>query len=503
MKYTINILFFLFSFIVTSQNQSNFWYFGNNAGLDFSSGSPTAIFNGQITFPTGQSHNEGTSCISDSSGSLLFYTDGVTVWNKNHLIMLNGSNLLGNFSSTQSSIIVPSPNNPDRYFYVFTVSSLMGAVVNSNPEDGLNYSIIDMCLDSNLGGVIDTAKNKKLMDTVAEKIAVTRHSNGIDYWILTHKFYSNDFYAFKLTSNGITDTIITAIGSSHTGSTLGVQGQLKFSPNGSKVAIAASNGLNLLELFDFDNSTGILSNFKPLLKPNNDRASIYGVEFSPDNSKLYASGITSFGVLNPFLVQYDLNAAGGTLSAINSSIYEVYRITGPCILSGRGLQLGIDNKIYWVSINISNPNGTLASINNPNVLGAGCNYQDQAVSLGGRIGSFTLPSFIAGIDYSNKMINCDINEIPVLEEVTLKLPNVFTPNNDGINDFFIPVELIGINDFEITIYNRWGNLVYESVNKLYWDGKYKGKDCSEGVYFWVIRTNEEVKIKKGSVSIFR
>src|SRR5690606_12719025 len=105
-----------------------------------------------------------------------------------------------------------------------------------------------------------------------------------------------------------------------------------------------------------------------LYKPNNDNASIYGVEFSPDNSKLYASGVSSSGLMYAFLAQYDLNAGGGNLTAINASMSEIYHNSSG-IIGGKGLQIAPDNKIYWVSLNINNPSGTLAVINNPNMLG--------------------------------------------------------------------------------------------------------------------------------------
>jgi len=105
MKEIISIFYmFLLSIItVFSQNEGNIWYFGTNAGLDFNSGSPIMLADGMLnTF-------EGCATISDSDGDLLFYTDGMVVYNKNHVIMPNGSGLLGNSSSTQSGIIVKKP----------------------------------------------------------------------------------------------------------------------------------------------------------------------------------------------------------------------------------------------------------------------------------------------------------------------------------------------------------------------------------------------------------
>ena len=114
------VLFLFFGLIISancySQNEANVWYFGQNAGLDFSSGSPVAITDGQL------STVEGCSSFADSNGDLLFYSDGITVYNKNHQVMQNGNNLGGNPSSSQSGLIVPKPEDPDTY-YLFTVGT--------------------------------------------------------------------------------------------------------------------------------------------------------------------------------------------------------------------------------------------------------------------------------------------------------------------------------------------------------------------------------------------
>src|ERR1700675_989300 len=79
-------LFLLIAFVVTAesgfcQKEANIWYFGYEAGLDFNSGVPVALTNSAMD------QFEGCSSIADSNGNLLFYTDGQTVWNKNHVQM--------------------------------------------------------------------------------------------------------------------------------------------------------------------------------------------------------------------------------------------------------------------------------------------------------------------------------------------------------------------------------------------------------------------------------
>ena len=104
---------------------------------------------------------EGCAAISDKNGNLLFYTDGVTVYNKNHGVMLNGTGLKGHSSSTHSAIIVPKPANTAIY-YILTADELAGV-------NGLQYTEVDMSLDGGLGGVTSN-KNKLLLSQATEKI---------------------------------------------------------------------------------------------------------------------------------------------------------------------------------------------------------------------------------------------------------------------------------------------------------------------------------------------
>ncbi len=86
------------------------------------------------------------------------------------------------------------------------------------------------------------------------------------------------------------------------------------------------------------------------------------------------------------------------------------------------------------------------------------------------------------------------------------IQTVLTPNNDGINDRFYPEELKGIKNVTLKIYNRWGNLVFESVNnELGWDGCSKKELCPSGVYFWSASyTESNIKVdKNGVVTLIR
>nr|MBP6460577.1 cell surface protein [Crocinitomicaceae bacterium] len=164
MKNKLLLLFILLIQTVSySQKEAAIWYFGEKAGLDFNSGSPVSITDGKIVT------NEGCASISDKNGTILFYTDGTLVYNKLHKVMPNGSGLFGHNSSTQSAIIVPKPNNPYIY-YIFTVDQPLPDNVDDNllndqdpPNNGLNYSEVDLRLDNGLGDIPVNKKNIHLI----------------------------------------------------------------------------------------------------------------------------------------------------------------------------------------------------------------------------------------------------------------------------------------------------------------------------------------------------
>jgi len=73
-----------------------------------------------------------------------------------------------------------------------------------------------------------------------------------------------------------------------------------------------------------------------------------------------------------------------------------------------------------------------------------------------------------------------------------KIPNVITPNGDNINDVFTFDNSL-IMAKKLTIFNRWGNVVYQTEDSFTWDGTFNGKPCSDGVYYYIIEVSETIK----------
>ncbi len=275
MKKILFIIFIFQSFFSLSQHEADFWYFGNYAGLDFSSGKPEPLTDGQLK------NYEGCAVISDSAGNLLFYTNGVKVWNKQHQIMENGTGLFGDTSSTQSAIIIPQPGN-DSLFYLFTTDELSVNTKNLF-TDGLNYSIVNINKNNGNGKII--YKNIHLLDSATEKLTAVKHQNNNDIWIITHEWGNSKYYAWLLTENGLNTTpVISDIGTPIGNDQRLSIGYMKISPDGTKI-VTAVLGLSKWEIFDFNTSTGQLSNKIEISLQGSYLA--YACEFSPNASKLY------------------------------------------------------------------------------------------------------------------------------------------------------------------------------------------------------------------------
>ncbi|MGI4873144.1 MAG: hypothetical protein ACRYFX_18445 [Janthinobacterium lividum] len=347
-----------------AQRPTDFWYFGRQAGLSFASGTPTPLVDGAMTT------YEGCATATTKRGELLFYTDGQTVWNRQHQPMPNGRRLMGSGSSTQSALIVPDPGS-GNIFYIFTVAP-------QGSPDGLRYSIVDMTRDNGLGDV--PRANLLLVTPVAEKLAAVRHPNGRDVWIVAHRWNSNAFVAYLLTANGVSaKPIMSNVGSMNAGPGRNAIGALKFSADGTKLAAAIWRESNRFEVYEFNRSTGQVSNprsFGPY-------AEAYGVEFSPDGTKLY-------GTCNG-------NTSGSQPKASETQVWQFDLKTKAAIVVGHSsnhkigaLQRGPDGKIYVAR----EDNSFLGVITTPNASGLACQYVDDGLKLGGRRSKLGLPEFV-------------------------------------------------------------------------------------------------------------
>ena len=460
-----SFIFFSFHFSFSQSpeiKRANHWYFGNGAGIDFSSGTAVAD-------TTGKLHTyEGCSVMSDTLGNLLFYTDGDTVWNKNHQPMPNGIGLMGcgNLgSSTNAGLIIPKPEN-DSVYYIFTTDCS-----ENFPGNGFRYSVVDMSLNGGLGDIVN--KNNLLFSPSVEGVAATKHCNGKDFWVVAHEFNNNNFHTYKIDNNGLNNTpIISSVGLTY--DDFGIY--LQFSPNGSKLASGYSNVYDVDQLFDFNNSSGEICN---LINLHGFFGGGYSPLFSPDNSKLYYMRSAKY------IYQYDL-LAGNDSASISNTWNIVY--TGPDNSSFGALNNGADTKIY-----IASPwDDTISVINNPNGYGLSSNLSFHSLYLDGKQSEVGLPVFIQ--NYFGNAIVCKTCTTDILN--TMYEKNIFIQPNPSSGNFTIQLSDFFRNEFwYLKVLDIYGNnIIYE---KNY--GRERNVDLtkySSGIYFIRIEASDnQIKTK--------
>ncbi len=397
---TTALIFLLFSGVLQNsafaQKEKNVWYFGggfaqgptSGSGIDFNTSPPTLLT------ASGMYSNEGSAVMSDkTTGTLLFYTNGVTIYNKNHQPMANGTGLNGSTSATQSALIIPVPCSTTQY-YVFIMYSQ--AIIY-----GLTYSIVDMSLNGGLGGV--TTKNTSISSQfVTEKLTAIKHANGQDYWLIYHSFpncppfnpqaTSSQFNVRLISSAGVGPATAYNAGTPYidlgnTSSNPATLGYLRPSHD-CKLLAAAIQNQNVIDILDFNNATGAIST-KYSFAPGHTGG--YGVEFSPDNTKLYFSTGNSVTANAGMLAQFDLSS--GVAATIAASKQIIFSYNSPADGGGGSLLLAPDGKIYFARAD-NPPLNYLSVINNPDAAGAACNFVQQGFMLGAKFSSLGLPNFL-------------------------------------------------------------------------------------------------------------
>lgn len=353
-----------------SSSQGN-WYFGDKAGLNFSTGAPVADLNSNM------STVEGCVTQSNSAGSLLFYSDSMNVYDKNHTLMNPTMPLKGNVSNSQSAISVPDPTGQNRY-YLFTLG----------PNDGgsakLWYSIVDFT-SSSTGTLINV--NTQVSSAginLTEQITAVPKCNNSGHWIIVHEFNPSQFLVYGLTSTGIT-------GPSISNAQPGIYGTIKASPDGTMLAQSTltNNGgpwFASAALYNLDRATGAIALRAQLAHGS------YGCSFSPDSKLLYV-GEDPAGLVSPPVPIYQYDVAD---PAPDNSVQLVAQIPA---VNPVNLQLGPDKNVYATAGGVFGGTVFLHVINYPNNRNTSLNpnasgYNYNGPNLAGRSTKWGLPNMI-------------------------------------------------------------------------------------------------------------
>ncbi|BDD05645.1 hypothetical protein [Aureibacter tunicatorum] len=341
--------------------------------------------------------------ISDENGQLLFYIDGLRVYDNNHNIITE--DIGGSSFSSQGVTCIPVPNCKNAYFVITITDCLFGDGDIDNFGD--KYLTVTKLMRNTQGNfVVDTsygtggqvrrgARNGGF--SYGERVGIVMHANSEDYWVVVRNQANNDYHSYLITQNGIADAPIISAGVGDyitITSTSGVGtesrdmiGTIKFSPNSQWMIsvfginyTSSSSPNSKVRLYPFDNETGRLGIGGDVAS----RGRYYGASFSPNSEYIYFTDVEN-GVFwnnvnslsNPSFslnLRSDLSNNNSGNSYVSHNFYD--------------LQLGVNNRIYG-----SNKNHVMYEISDPdNPTTTSFDYEDG-------VGFRGLPNFaVQGFD---------------------------------------------------------------------------------------------------------
>ena len=272
---------------------------------------------------------------------------------------------------------------------------------------------------------------------------------------------------------------------------------MRFSPDGSMIASSYTFGD---ELYLFDNQTGIIHS--PLNIPFTTTPG-YCPIFSNDSKKLYFSN-NGYEIYQYDVSSYNTTAINNSKILISDSIPYWDNSTYWAISNA------IDGKMYIANFDMD----SLSSIEHPNLIGLSCGFQKNNISLNGRKSQIGITDFIQSYFNTSKSELCTDTDSPIPiddNEIVINIPNIFTPNNDKINDVF-SISLTGYEKADWKIYNRWGTELKMGELKIenegtieLWDGRTNvGVRVTNGTYYYIInlaKKGGEHETKKGFIQI--
>lgn len=397
-------LFLGLPFFSFAQRENLNWIIRDNCHIQFKADSSIKIHKMKFTSTFDQywSH-ECHAAFSDTTGNLLFYLHAQS-WTQrkpsnewvnrsvlkdhNQDTLPNGDNIFSYASFTNGATFIEH----EAKVYLFHLNHDYYRPEKDGPPPvsdtmrrmELRYTVLEKPNDK----WVVTKKNILVSGDkrLVEKLALVRHANGIDWWIITHDFLDDVFHLFLFQNGEITYSISQKAGIAFKKKYKGVAspytGEISITPNGNMFAMA-NNGYDLnpnnydTELFSFDRCTGDIKLHQSIRNKKN-----YGAAFSPNGRYLYVCEL--YGDT----YQYEVYPDGDDIE-----------ITGIKVSPKKGggqLELGPDGKIYCMS----QSSKYLAAIEQPNERGLDCGFNYKALYMDslllGGIGLPTFPNYRLG-----------------------------------------------------------------------------------------------------------
>lgn len=272
------IIFFINAQIIIAQFQDANWLFGYNDRLIAENCGKVIIHHDDhgLThsfIETPLNFANTTASISTKDGNLLFYTNGCEIANYQHEIIINGSGLspgeinekvcdVYGYIVPRGALILPFSNSDSNKYVVLHLGAKYGSE-RSIIFDRLYYTIVDMSFNGGKGEVI--SKNNLLLEGDLESMAVVKHGNGRDWWIIVPEFGSNRYHRILFSDGEYSQKEDMISGFDFPKEFCETNGNSVFSPDGSYF-IRSSSSCGFIT-FKFDRCSGVLST--PIYNPLN------------------------------------------------------------------------------------------------------------------------------------------------------------------------------------------------------------------------------------------
>ena len=427
------------------------------------------------------------SSICDTAGNLLFYTNGCVIAGSDDEILENGQGInpgnahllwcdqygTGYAGGPANSLILPVPDSNGLYYLFHKRFTLL-----FNPTDAIfdkfYYSAIDMKQNGGKGRVVE--KNRVLMsDTMAwAEIAAVKHANGKDWWLVTPRRNSNQFYIFKFTGQGIVDTFQQTIGILPDPQGEGL-GQMAFSSDGSK--LYRTYRYDPVMVYTFDREAGVFTQFDTIPFDYGDQlVGEIGCAVSPNSRFLYLG-------CRKFLYQFDLLASDISTSQTTVAEWDGFPTPFPTLFYQ--LQLAPDCKIYGLA---GGDTRYYHVIHNPDEPGLACNVEQRGVQFQTPTGA-SMPSFpnyrLGPID--NPGVPCTATVSVSQPRIPIKDKPIWVYPNPANNSITIEYQAINGQNNQFLLFNTLGQAV-RSVTLPQGQASVQLPlgDLSEGVYWYSI-----------------
>jgi hypothetical protein len=498
-----NLLVLFFFFVVSNfafaQYKNNKWLMGYNTNLPFG-GTKIEFENNQRTLSLDPRSMWFSACytgISDKNDNWFIYSNGTAVCNKNHDTLINGNGLspggdrFGSLYGLQipgQAVFLPFENENNLYLIHQNSKTTSPNHPSGNVPHSLDlfYSFVNPLVNNGQGAI--TLKNNLILGDTLEigNILGVRHANGRDWWVMLKQFYYDIYYSILVTPDSLFSPISYSLGvpnSPH-------GGQSCFSNNGRFYAAYSNAQEHQLRLYDVNRCNGKLENYRQQFITNRTAG---GVSFSPNSRYLYISSIDT-------LWQFDMDApdifASQTFIAAYDS-FTVEQFGQPSATIFLYHWLAPDGKIYITS-NVSTR--ILHVINNPDMPGQLCNFQQHSVD----IPTYNLNTVPTPINYNLKQESgspCDTLGVGLqqLKIKDLELQIFPNPSTGRFSMEYLPQAKSGM----LYVYDMQGKEVYREYVSPY--TSFKNLDLSaklnNGMYalslvFGNNRTTKTIVINK-------